>query len=80
MTLNARGRADPGPSPAAGSRTLPAAAAGIAAEMAGFQREMLRFAVLQLRDQASAEDAVQEAMLAALQGTDRFTERAKLKT
>jgi RNA polymerase sigma factor (sigma-70 family) len=41
---------------------------------------MLRFAVLQLRDQASAEDAVQEAMLAALQGADRFGERAKLKT
>jgi RNA polymerase sigma-70 factor (ECF subfamily) len=80
MPPDARGRADPGPSPAAASRTLPAAAAGIAAEMAGFQREMLRFAVLQLRDQASAEDAVQEAMLAALQGADRFAERAKLKT
>lgn len=59
---------------------MPQAAASIAGELAGFQREMLRFAVLQLRDQASAEDAVQEAMLAALQGADRFAERAKLKT
>ncbi len=68
------------PSPGSRSRSLPPAAATIAAELAGFQREMLRFAVLQLRDQASAEDAVQEAMLAALQGADRFGERAKLKT
>ena len=59
---------------------MPSAAAGIAAELTGFRREMLRFAVLQLRDQASAEDAVQEAMLAALQGADRFGERAKLRT
>lgn len=56
------------------------AAARIAAELAGFRREMLRFAVLQLRDQASAEDAVQEAMIAALEGADRFAERAKLRT
>ncbi len=68
------------PSPGSRSRSLPLAAATIAAELAGFQREMLRFAVLQLRDQASAEDAVQEAMLAALQGADRFGERARLKT
>jgi RNA polymerase sigma-70 factor (ECF subfamily) len=67
-------------SPSSGGRALPPAAATIASELAGFQREMLRFAVLQLRDQASAEDAVQEAMLAALQGADRFGERAKLKT
>jgi RNA polymerase sigma-70 factor (TIGR02943 family) len=80
MTPNVHGRAEPGSSPATRNRSLPAAAAGMAAEMTGFQREMLRFAVLQLRDQASAEDAVQEAMLAALQGADRFAERAKLKT
>lgn len=48
--------------------------------MAGFRREMLRFALLQLRDQASAEDAVQETMLAALQGAERFAERSRLKT
>ncbi|MBN8453595.1 sigma-70 family RNA polymerase sigma factor [Accumulibacter sp.] len=70
---------DPTGSPAA-RRELPPQAAGIAAELGGFRREMLRFATLQLRDQASAEDAVQEAMLAALQGADRFGERARLKT
>ena len=60
--------------------SLPPAAATIAADLAGFRRELLRFAVLQLRDQASAEDAVQETMLAALEGAARFAERAKLKT
>ncbi|WP_300321535.1 sigma-70 family RNA polymerase sigma factor [Accumulibacter sp.] len=72
-------RADDVPS-AAARPALPAAAAAIAGDLDGFRREMLRFAVLQLRDQASAEDAVQEALLAALQGADRFAERAKLKT
>lgn len=66
--------------PAGQRRELPPAAATIAAELAGFRRDMLRFAVLQLRDQATAEDAVQEAMLSALEGADRFAERAKLKT
>ena len=68
------------PLPTGKDRALPAAAQTIAGELSEFRREMLRFAVLQLRDQASAEDAVQEAMLAALQGADRFGERAKLKT
>ena len=49
--------------------SLSPAAATIAADLAGFRRELLRFAVLQLRDQASAEDAVQETMLAALEGS-----------
>lgn len=80
MSPNAGSAADQTPSSAGRSQTLPSAAAGIASELTGFQREMLRFAMLQLRDQASAEDAVQEAMLAALQGADRFAERAKLKT
>ncbi|SBT08412.1 putative RNA polymerase sigma factor HI_1459 [Candidatus Accumulibacter aalborgensis] len=80
MMANDTGSVDDQP-PAAGRRgKLPPAAAAIAAELAGFRRDMLRFAVLQLRDQASAEDAVQEAMLSALEGADRFAERAKLKT
>ncbi|HAY26698.1 MAG TPA: RNA polymerase subunit sigma, partial [Candidatus Accumulibacter sp.] len=70
---------DPTGSPAT-RRELPPQATDIAAELNGLRREMLRFATLQLRDQASAEDAVQEAMLAALQGADRFGERARLKT
>lgn len=49
-------------------------------QLADFRRDMLRFAILQLRDEASAEDAVQEAMLAALEGAARFDRRAQLKT
>jgi len=77
--MRARIDTDPTGSPTA-RRELPPQAADIAAELTGLRREMLRFATLQLRDQASAEDAVQEAMLAALQGADRFGERARLKT
>lgn len=80
MIANTGGDIEPTPLPGAMRRKLPPAAEAIAAEMTGFRREMLRFAILQLRDQASAEDAVQEAMLAALQGADRFDERAKFKT
>ncbi|HRF72720.1 MAG TPA: sigma-70 family RNA polymerase sigma factor [Accumulibacter sp.] len=80
MLANDRDSANGAPSEAGKRPGLPAAAATIAADLAGFRHEMLRFAALQLRDQASAEDAVQEAMLAALQGADRFAERAKLKT
>lgn len=54
--------------------------ASIPEQLAGFHREMLRFAMLQLRDQASAEDAVQEAIVAALEGAERFGKRAQLKT
>lgn len=49
-------------------------------QLAGFRKEMLRFATLQLRDEASAEDAVQEAVVAALEGADRFANKAQLKT
>lgn len=41
---------------------------------------MLKFAQLQLRDAALAEDAVQEAMLAALTGGRSFAGRSALKT
>lgn len=44
------------------------------------RRDMLRFAQLQLRDPCQAEDAVQEALAAALTGADRFASRASLKT
>ncbi|MDS4013348.1 MAG: sigma-70 family RNA polymerase sigma factor [Candidatus Accumulibacter sp.] len=64
----------------AASRRLPEEAAAIVDELDGFRRDMLRFALLQLRDRASAEDAVQEAMLAALESADRFAQRARLKT
>jgi len=42
--------------------------------------DMLRFARLQLRDDALAEDVVQEAIVAALDGQDGFAGRAALKT
>jgi RNA polymerase sigma-70 factor (ECF subfamily) len=44
------------------------------------RRDMLRFARLQLRDDHQAEDAVQEALAAALAGNERFASRASLKT
>jgi RNA polymerase sigma-70 factor (ECF subfamily) len=41
---------------------------------------LLRFATLQLRDAAAAEDAVQETLLAALAGSARFAGRSNLRT
>ena len=50
------------------------------ADIEAVRRDMLRFAVLQLRDEAAAEDAVQEALLGALSGRQGFAGRAALKT
>lgn len=44
------------------------------------RRDMLRFARLQLRDDALAEDVVQEAIVAALEGQGDFAGRSALKT
>ena len=41
---------------------------------------LLRYAALQLRDSTAAEDAVQEALLAALAGETGFAGRANLRT
>jgi RNA polymerase sigma-70 factor, ECF subfamily len=41
---------------------------------------LLRYATLQLRDPASAEDAVQEALLAALAGEANYAGRSNLRT
>ena len=41
---------------------------------------LLRYATLQLRDTATAEDAVQEALLAALAGESKFAGRSNLRT
>lgn len=54
--------------------------ADLGGQLDGFRAGMLRFASLQLRDHSAAEDAVQETMLAALQGAQRFGERSQLKT
>lgn len=42
--------------------------------------DLLRFARLQLRDAAAAEDAVQEALLGAIHNADAFAEQSSLKT
>jgi RNA polymerase sigma-70 factor (ECF subfamily) len=44
------------------------------------RNDLVRFAVLQLRDESTAEDAVQEALMAAMQGIDQFQGRSSLKT
>jgi RNA polymerase sigma-70 factor (ECF subfamily) len=49
-------------------------------DIAAVRADLLRFARLQLRDAAAAEDAVQEALLAALARPDSFAGRAQLKT
>ncbi len=56
--------------------TTPADAAAIAA----LHHDMLRFARLQLRDEQAAEDAVQEAIAAALTSRERYAGRSSLKT
>jgi RNA polymerase sigma-70 factor, ECF subfamily len=46
----------------------------------GERSYLLRYATLQLRDAAAAEDAVQEALLAALTGEASFAGRSNLRT
>src|SRR5882672_9685682 len=41
---------------------------------------LLRFALLQLRDRTAAEDAVQDALLAALQGATSFAGQSSVRT
>lgn len=44
------------------------------------REQMLKFAILQLQDEALAEDAVQEALVGALKNAASFGRRAALKT
>jgi RNA polymerase sigma-70 factor (ECF subfamily) len=48
--------------------------------IAALRRDMLKFAQLQLRDAGAAEDAVQEALIAAMNHQASFAGRAALKT
>jgi len=41
---------------------------------------LLRFALLQLRERSAAEDAVQDTLLAALQGASRFAGQSSVRT
>lgn len=52
----------------------------LADELVPLRRDMLKFARLQLRDDTTAEDAVQEALAAALSNQKSFGNRAQLKT
>ncbi|MGH1417524.1 MAG: sigma-70 family RNA polymerase sigma factor [Hyphomicrobiaceae bacterium] len=53
---------------------------GFADEIAAYRPVLYKLALLQLRDQASAEDATQDAILAAIESKDSFKGRAKLRT
>jgi RNA polymerase sigma-70 factor (ECF subfamily) len=44
------------------------------------RRAMLKFAMLQLRNEAHAEDCVQEALAAAIQSADRFAGDSSVRT
>lgn len=48
--------------------------------LSGLRRDMLRFARIQMRDAAAAEDMVQDALLAAMNGAQRFAGRSALRT
>lgn len=49
-------------------------------QIEGLRPYLLRYAALQLRDSAAAEDAVQETLLAALAGESGFAGRSNLRT
>ena len=49
-------------------------------ELERHRPQLLRFALLQLRDAGAAEDAVQETLLAALQGASGFAGQSSVKT
>ncbi|MEO8410366.1 MAG: sigma-70 family RNA polymerase sigma factor [Propionivibrio sp.] len=54
--------------------------AALAQDLEKIRPTLLRFAMLQLRNQALAEDVVQETMLAALEGKSEFSGRSQFKT
>ena len=53
---------------------------GMESELAGHRPYLLRFARLQLRNDAWAEDAVSETLLAALAKPQSFAQRSQLRT
>jgi RNA polymerase sigma-70 factor (ECF subfamily) len=51
-----------------------------AAEVSGLRPYLVRFARQRVRDSALVDDVVQETLLAALQGAERFERKASLRT
>jgi RNA polymerase sigma-70 factor (ECF subfamily) len=51
-----------------------------AASIESHRNYLLRYALLQLRNQGAAEDVVQDTLLAALEGAARFSGKSSLKT
>ena len=49
-------------------------------EIEGHRTYLLRYASLQLRDAGAAEDAVQDTLIAGLEGLDRFAGKSSVKT
>lgn len=58
---------------------MPTARLG-ADDLGHYRPQLLRFAMLRLRDPAQAEDVVQDALVAAIEGIDRFTAGSSLRT
>ena len=50
------------------------------AYLADLRQQMLKFATLQLRDNAAAEDAVQDALIGAMKNADKFAGKAAFKS
>jgi RNA polymerase sigma-70 factor (ECF subfamily) len=50
------------------------------AYLADLRQQMLKFACLQLRDTAAAEDAVQDALIGAMKNADKFAGKAAFKS
>ena len=65
----------------ANNTSTPAGAPHVApSELEQFRGYLLRYALLQLRDPALAEDVVQETLLAAVEGGARFSGKSTVKT
>ncbi|MBL8340089.1 MAG: sigma-70 family RNA polymerase sigma factor [Rubrivivax sp.] len=63
-----------------GARAVPPLPPNLAQQLATLRQPLLRFAQLQLRNDALAEDAVSETMLAVLEAPERFEGRSSLRT
>lgn len=65
---------------AADATTEPGDAPTPLASYEQYRSYLLRYALLQLRDAAAAEDAVQETLLAALESSGRYAGKSSVKT